>query len=248
MVEMIGVWLCVVCLGLLPPFLLYFYVTKEFAKTKPYLTGLVGGLVCYGLPWFLLQGSSLFDRIDNSGFGLLVVLVLTKALLGEVSKHWLGKINNDGAYQWRHYLPLGLGFGHAFVLTIFSKPVGSFVQMLLANKTMAQAGSQMLQQLDLKGAKVLWLVLFILGMVYAEIGTSILNGMYNNKGKKIYWLTANLFSILFATMVFYPWLTGSWYGGAGALMFVVGLTLIERYKDAFSKYVTDNRSFRGFKR
>jgi len=149
-------------------------------------------------------------------------------------------------FKWRHYLPLGIGFAHALVLSLFGPAVLRWMRgayRILTGGAMVDDAWLFLPGSD--GA-LFASFLLVLGAVHLEIGTTVLNGLSRNKRKIGYWFGAAALSTLGVLVLSWPVQNAAVRMLVGVFAILFGLFLVVRNRDAFSKFISERNSFRGF--
>jgi hypothetical protein len=231
---------------LYPLILLRYYVIREYVYFTPFLYGVVGGAIFYAIPYMYLRMFIGWDMSREGIWLFIVLLAALKALLGEGGKRLIAKINNRTIYKWRYYLPLGIGFSYALLLSCFLRPL---TRLYLSFRSYLEMGTPIPVEHFFSGTSISGIILTMLtivAVVEMEIGLTVLTGLSRNRNSLKYWIFAVILSWFTTSLVLYPW-SSYWVRLAMVILaFAHGLALIIKNRDAFRKYIGRQKTFRSF--
>ncbi len=244
--EMVG-YACILFFVLLYPLiLLRYYVIREYVYFSPFLYGLLGGTLFYALPYMFLRISFGWDMSREQTWLFIIMVAAVKSLLGEGGKRLIAIINNRTMYKWRYYLPLGIGFSYALLLSCFIRPL---TRLFLSFRIFTETGTPIPLEHFFFGnsaSGIILAILTIIAVVEMEIGLAVLTGLSRNRNSKMYWLAAVLLSWFTTSLVLYPW-PSYWVRLILVILaYAHGLALIIKNRDAFRKYIGRQSTFRSF--
>ena len=230
---------------LYPLVLLRYYVKQEYVYIPPFVYGVVGGTLFYAIPYMFLKMFYGWDMDVRKAWVFIVAVAGLKALSGEGGKRLTSMVNNRSMYKWRYYLPLGIGFSYALLLSCFARPL---LRLYLAYQAFSETGTPIPAELFFFGTSLpdlLLALIIMVAVVQMEVGLTVLNGLSRNRKSIRYWWLAVGLAWLDAGLILYPWES---YGLRLALAigsFLFGLFLVIRNRDAFRKYVGRQNTYRG---
>lgn len=244
--EMVGYASILFFVLLYPLILLRYYITREFVYLSPFFYGCFGGALFYAIPYMFLKMFFNWDMSRDRIWLFILVVAAVKALSGETGKRLTAMINNKGMYKWRYYLPMGVGFSYALLLSVFIRP---FVRLFLSFQQFRETGLAIPPEDYFFGSEltgILLGILIIVAVVEMEMGLTVLTGLSRNRKSLRYWLASMGLSLVVSFLILYPW-TSYWLRLAIAVgTIVLGLVTIVLNRDAFRKYMRGQKTFRGF--
>ncbi len=247
----LGIWIgyaSILALSVLYPLIKLWHASaSEFVLIKPYFYGVLAGLVLYGLPFYVMMATQGWFLTNLSVWLFVFLLAFLKALLGELGKRAVSRFGNVSMFKYRYYYPLGLGFSTSLLVILFALPLERFIW---ASRLYVSQGIWPDETIFFAGTTVIGMVhmfVLIVALVEFEVGLTILSGLSRNKNRSRYWWMAFSLSLMGSFFLLYPIASWTIRYVAVLLVMFLGKGLVFRYRESFSKYLTQQNSFRGFK-